>query len=245
MKRIGLIGGVSPESTILYYQMLNEAARQAYGPDCSAEIIIHSLNFGEMYDYYLKGDWSTFKTRVVDAARGLAAQSCGLVAISSNTTQVAAADAAQAIEVPVIDLVASLASEMHKDGVKRPLLLGTPFVMTGDYYRPELQTKYGLACIIPDAAGQKCVDRVIFQELVRGQVRQDSRQAYLDLIEKGRAEGADSVILGCTEIGMLIEQRHTTLPVYDTTRIHAAAIARAAFASPLAKETGGEPASFS
>ena len=118
---------------------------------------------------------------------------------------------------------------MQAAGVTRPLLLGTPFVMTGDFYRPELRNRHGFECIIPNAEGCDIVDRVIFEELVKGRVLERSRAAYLDIIHKGSAEGADAVILGCTEIGMLVEQDHTEMPVFDTTRIHAAALAHAAF----------------
>ena len=233
MKRIGLIGGVSPESTVIYYQLLNQAAQQRYGETSSAEVVIHALNFGEMYGYYKAEDWTTFKQRVVDAAKGLALQGCDLVAISSNTTQVAANDAAAALEIPLINLLECLADAMREKGIQKPLVLGTPFVMNGPYYRAELLATYGFETLIPEPAAQAVIDRVIFEELVKGVVRPESRQAYLEIIDAGRQAGADGVILGCTEIGMLIEQAHTSLPVFDTTLIHAAAIAEAAFTPQL------------
>lgn len=229
MKRIGLIGGVSPESTIIYYQLLNQAAADIYGPPASADVVIHALNFGEMYSHYASNDWDRFKAIVIDAAKGLEAAGCELIGISSNTTQIAAREAASAINIPLINLVDCLANTMQAAGVTRPLLLGTPFVMTGDFYRPELKSRHGFECIIPDADGRDLVDRVIFEELVKGQVLEHSRAAYLDIIDKGAKQGADAVILGCTEIGMLIEQDHTDIAVFDTTRIHAAALANAAF----------------
>ncbi len=229
MKRIGLIGGVSPESTIIYYQLLNRAAAQRYDARASAEVVIHALNFGQMHALYAKQDWDAFKAIVVEAARGLAVNGCELIGILSNTTQIAARQAAAAIDVPLVNLIDCLASAMRKAGVKRPLLLGTPFVMTGDFYRPELKQRHGFECLIPDAEGRDIVDRVIFEELVKGQVKPQSRAAYLEIMDKGVAQGADAVILGCTEIGMLISQTHTDIAVFDTTHIHAAALAEAAF----------------
>lgn len=225
MRKIGLIGGVSPQSTVFYYRLLNDAARVALGKDHSAEIVIHALDFGVMMEHYTASNWPVFKSEVVKAGQGLEAAGCDALAISSNTTQMAADVLAGSVSVPVINLLEVLGVAMIRKRVSKPLLLGTPFVMEGDFYRPQLKARFGIEAIIPDAGDRKTVDRVIFEELVEGEVLEGSRNAYLEIIAKGVQSGADSVILGCTEIGLLIEQRHTEMPVFDTTRLHAAAIA--------------------
>lgn len=229
MKRIGLIGGVSPESTVVYYRLLNAAARRAYGGETSADIIIHSLNYGRMYAYYKASDWPAFKSTVVAAGRGLQAAGADVLAISSNTTNMAADDLAAAVGVPVVFLLETLRDALRAQGVERPLLLGTPVVMEGDFYRPTLRDRFGVETLVPDADDRAVVNRIIFDELVEGVVSDKSRQDYVDVIERNKARGADSVIFGCTEIGMLLEQRHVDLPAFDTTLIHTEALAQFAF----------------
>ena len=229
MKRIGLIGGVSPESTVVYYRLLNAAARRVYGGETSADIVVHSLNYGEMYGYYKTGDWDAFKRTVVEAGRGLEAAGAEVLAISSNTTNMAADDLAAAVDTPVIYLLETLRDAMAAKGAVNPLLLGTPVVMEGAFYRSTLQERYGVETLVPDEADRAVVNRVIFEELVEGVVSDASRQAYVDVIDRNKSRDIDSVILGCTEIGMLIEQRYVDIPAFDTTLIHAQAIADVAF----------------
>ena len=224
MKRIGLIGGVSPESTVVYYRLLNAAARKKLGGEHSADVVIYSLPYGVMLDHYNAGDWVSFKAAVVDAGKRLQAAGCEVLAISSNTTNMAAEDVAAQVDRPFIFLQETLADALKAAAMKSPLLLGTPVTMEGEWYRPNLHEKYGVETSIPNAEDRETVNRIIFNELTHGVVKDESRQAYLDIIERGKAAGADCVILGCTEIGLLIEQRHVDLPVFDTTIIHAAAI---------------------
>ncbi|MEM7768185.1 MAG: amino acid racemase [Pseudomonadota bacterium] len=228
MKRIGLIGGVSPESTVIYYRLINAAARAALGGDHSAEMVIYSLDFGVIKDRYARADWPAFKAEVLKAARALDQAGCELIGICSNTTQLAAGDVAAAIDRPVIGMIDTVAAALKRAGVQRPLLLGTPFVMAPGFYRSTLDAGFGGTCIVPDAEGQAAVDRVIFEELVNGQVLEASRAVYLDIIAAGERQGADAVILGCTEIPLLVDQGHTSLPVFDTTALHAGTIAAAA-----------------
>ena len=228
MKRIGLIGGVSPESTVLYYRLLNAAAREAMGGDHSANLMIFSLDFGKIHKLYDAEDWAGFKAEVVGAGHALTAAGCELLAIGSNTTNMAADDVQAAVGVPVISLFEALVVALRARSATRPLLLGTPFVMEGPYYRQKLAEEFDMPTTVPSPGDRREVDRVIFEELVNGQFLDTSRDAYLEIIARGVADGADSVILGCTEIGLLIGQHHTDLPVFDTTRLHAAAIAQAA-----------------
>lgn len=229
MKRIGIIGGVSPESTVIYYRLLNAAARAVYGGETSADIVIHSLNFNRMHALYRAGDWRAFKDAVVAAGRGLAAAGAERLAIASNTTNMAADDLAAAVDVPVIRLLDALVEALRAGGVRRPLLLGTPVVMTGDFYRTRLREAYGVDALVPGREDQEEVRRVIFEELVEGVVREASRESWRAIIARGRNAGADSVIYGCTEIAMLMRPGDVDMPAFDTTAIHAGAIARAAF----------------
>lgn len=228
MKRIGLIGGVSPESTIWYYQLLNQAAARTFGKNHSADLVIFSLKFATMRAHYDAKDWSGFIGHVVEAGHALKAAGCDLIAIGSNTTNMAANAVEAAVGLPVVHLIETLGQAMNEAGKSKPLLLGTPFVMTGHYYRPSLADGFGIECLVPTEKDMAEVDRVIFEELVNGEILDTSRQRYLDIIARGRDEGADSVILGCTEIGLLIEQWHTDVTLFDTTLLHAEAIARAA-----------------
>lgn len=228
MKRIGLIGGVSPESTVVYYRLINAAAEAGLGRDRSADMVIVSLDFGAMKALYAAPDWPAFKARVVEAARALEAAGCEVLGICSNTTQVAAGEVAAATDVPLVRMIDTLATALSAAGVSRPLLLGTPFVMTGDFYRPALEATFTGSCLIPEAGDRAVVDRVIFEELVRGRVLAGSRDALLAIIARGRAAGADAVILGCTELMLILDDTHTDLPVFDSTALHARALAEAA-----------------
>ncbi len=230
MKRIGLIGGVSPESTVVYYRLINAAAEATLGPDRSADLVIASLDFGAMKALYAAADWPAFRANVVEAARALEAAGCALIGICSNTTQIAADDVAAATGVPIVRMIDTLATALGAVGVARPLLLGTPFVMDGDFYRPALEAKFAGSCLVPAPADQAEVDRVIFGELVRGKVLPASRSALLEIIERGRSAGADAVILGCTELMLILDQDMTDLPVFDSTSLHAHALANAALA---------------
>ena len=229
MKLLGLIGGVSPESTEIYYRLLNDAAKARFGGDHSQRMIVWSFDFGRMYDLYSAGDWAGYRGAIVEAGLTLKPTGVDALMICSNTSNMAAEDLRAASGLPVIDLLAALAAAVRKAGSRRPLLLGTPFTMEGDFYRPTLREAHGCETLIPNAEDRETVGRVIMDELVAGVVKESSRRAYLDVIERGRAAGADGVILGCTEICMLIGQEHVDLPVFDTTRIHAAAASAYAF----------------
>lgn len=229
MKLLGLIGGVSPESTELYYRLLNAGARQRLGADHSAKLIISSFDFAEMVAPYNVEDWSTYIRLAVDAAERLKAAGAEALLICSNTTHISAEKIKEVTDLPLIHLLDVLAASIVKQKSSRPLLLGTPATMNGNFYRPYLVENHNVNCIIPDRDDQEQVDRIIFDELCNGIVLDTSREIYLDIINRSRDAGCDSVILGCTEIALLIEQQHTDIPVFDTTRLHAAAASRFAF----------------
>lgn len=229
MKLLGLIGGVSPEATTIYYRLLNQAAKERFGSQHSANIMLYALDYGVMIRHYDNRDWSAFTAEVVKGARHLAAAGVDALIITSNTTHVAADAVRDATGLPLIHMLDVLADEMRRRGVNRPLLTGTPVVMGGDHYRSALAERFEGEAFVPDTDEQSVIGRIILDELVNGDVRDESRAEYLAIIDRWRGEGADGVILGCTELCMILNQSHTDLPVFDTTALHAAAAARHAF----------------
>ncbi|GAB4526766.1 MAG: aspartate/glutamate racemase family protein [Amphiplicatus sp.] len=229
MKLLGLIGGVSPESTQLYYRLLNDSARARFGGAHSARLIVWSFDFALIDEAYAAADWDRYRALVVEAARALKAAGAEALMICSNTTHLAAEAVEQATGLPLIHLIDALAAALKEKGVRKPLLLGTPFVMSGPFYRPALARRFGADAIVPDTEDQEEARRIIFDELVRDEIKDSSRARLRAMIEKARRAGADGVILGCTEFALILSQDDTDLPVFDTTRIHAAAAADYAF----------------
>ncbi|MCI5043502.1 MAG: amino acid racemase [Aquisalinus sp.] len=225
MKRIGLIGGVSPEATILYYRHLNAAARQHHGGQHSANVLYYMLDYGVMIDHYHNDNWSAFIVEVVKGAEVLKAGGAEALAITSGTTHVGAAAAAEQTGLPVIHMHDSLTKAMQDKMVRQPLLTGTPWVMSGDFFQPELATRYDGQIITPSKEDRDLIGRVIFDELVEGIVKPESRADMAAMVSRYQSDGADGVILGCTELCMILEQADCTIPVLDATAIHAADIA--------------------
>jgi aspartate racemase len=226
MKLLGLIGGVSPEATAIYYRLLNEAARARLGPLHSANLMLYALDYGVMIRHYDHRDWRAFSAEVVKGAQHLAAAGADALIICSNTTHVAADAVREAVDVPLIHMLDVLADTMKAAGANKPLLLGTPVVMSGDHYRTELAKRYDGDLMIPSEPEQAVIGRVILDELVMGDVRDSSRNELLDIVAR---HDADGVILGCTELCMILAQEHCDIPVFDTTSLHAAAAADYAF----------------
>lgn len=229
MKLLGLIGGVSPEATAIYYRLLNTFARERLGGEHSANLMLYALDYGVMIGHYDARDWDAFNAEVVKGAKKLANAGVDAVIITSNTTHVAADAVCDAIDVPLIHMLDVLASEMRSRGIRRPLLTGTPVVMSEAHYRNDLGKRYGGDLKTPDADEQAVIGRIILDELVNGVVKDESRREYLKIINRWRGEGADGVILGCTELCMILDQSHTDLPVLDTTSLHAKAASAWAF----------------
>ncbi|WP_428408259.1 aspartate/glutamate racemase family protein [Hyphococcus sp.] len=226
MKLIGLIGGMSPEATVIYYRLLNEAARARYGSLHSANLMLYALDYGVMIEHYDNRDWDAFNAEVVKGAKHLESAGVDAIVISSNTTHMAADAVKAAVAIPLIHMLDVLAETMTAAGAKSPLLLGTPVVMGGAYHRAELAKRYSGEVLVPAEEEQAAIGRIILDELVLGDVRDESRQELLAIVER---HGADSVILGCTELCMILGQEHCDMPVFDTTGLHAAAAARFAF----------------
>lgn len=226
MKLLGLIGGVSPESTVIYYQLLTAAARARLGERHSANIVLYTLDYGVMIEHYNARNWDGFCAEVATGATRLAAAGAEALVICSNTSHVAADAAADASGLPVIHLQDVLADALTRAGSRRPLLLGTPVVMAQGRYRDELADRYDGEVIVPAPEDQAIIGRIILDELVLGVVLDASRDQMLAIIDRAAADG---VILGCTELCMILSQAHCALPMFDTTALHASAAAAFAF----------------
>lgn len=226
MKLLGLIGGVSPEATMIYYRLLTNAARARLGPLHSAKLMVYALDYGVMIEHYDNRDWDAFIAEVVKAAKHLEAAGAEALIICSNTTHVAADAVREAVNVPLIHMLDVLADEMKTAGARRPLLLGTPVVMGEAHYRNELAKRYDGEVLVPTDNEQEAIGRIILDELVLGNVLDASREELLAIVAR---HGADGVILGCTELCMILSQEHCDIPVFDTTGLHAAAAARFIF----------------
>lgn len=221
MRTIGLIGGMSWESTAVYYRRINEQVRARLGGLHSAELVMRSVNFEAIVGLQKAGDWDKASEVLSTIGRDLQSAGAGCVLICTNTMHKLADGVQRAIDVPLLHIVDVTGEALARAGARRPLLLATRYTMEHDFYRARLRERCGMDALVPEADDRTAVHDVIFDELCCGIVRDGSRRRYLDIIARGRAAGADSVILGCTEIGLLIGPEHIDLPVFDSTLLHA------------------------
>ena len=227
MKTIGMLGGMSWESTALYYRLINEETRRLRGGLHSAPIALVSVDFQAVEQLQSADAWTEAGDLLAARAREVEAAGADFLLICTNTMHRVAAQVEAAIDIPLLHLADATATRIRAAGLTRIGLLGTRFTMEQDFYRGRLQAQ-GIEVLTPNAAEREIVHRVIYDELCLGKVREDSRAHYLHIIDDLAERGAEGVIEGCTEIGMLIEQTHTAVPLFDTTRIHAQeAVARA------------------
>ncbi|MGG7517542.1 aspartate/glutamate racemase family protein [Allorhizobium undicola] len=222
MKTIGLIGGMSFESSAIYYRLVNEAVRESLGGLSSAQVIMHSVNFAEIVGYQTTGRWDLAEKALADCAAGLERAGADCILICTNTMHLIADHVAASISVPLIHIVDETSAAIKASGYRRPLLLATRYTMEHGFYTNHMRA-LGLDPMVPDAEDRQTVHDVIFKELCAGRVEAASRDAYLAIIEKAKAKGADCVILGCTEICLLLDPDQLCLPGFDSTRIHAQA----------------------
>lgn len=220
MKTIGLIGGMSWESTVTYYRCINEEVKQRLGGLHSAKCILASVDFQEIEHCQSSGNWDRSAEILGDAAAGLERAGAELMLICTNTMHKVAPQVQARIGVPLLHIAEATADVLEDSGIRKVGLLGTRYTMLQNFYKEHLLTR-GLEVDIPNPAEVELVDRVIFKELCVGICTEASRQAFLTIIDSLAAQGAQGVILGCTEIGMLIDQRDTKIPLFDTTLIHA------------------------
>ncbi|MBZ0299884.1 MAG: aspartate/glutamate racemase family protein [Anaerolineae bacterium] len=223
MKTIGLLGGMSWESSLLYYQIINETVKARLGGLHSAQCLLWSFDFAEIEALQAAGDWPQATQAMIDAARRLQQGGADCLVICTNTMHRMAAEVQAAVDLPLLHIADATAEQVRAQGIQDIALLGTRYTMEQDFYKGRLIERYGLNVLIPDAGGVQVVHDIIYDELVRGVVKDTSRQQYQQVIGELGRRGAQGVILGCTEIGMLIKPEDSPLPVFDTTYLHAVA----------------------
>lgn len=229
MKTLGLIGGMSWESTAEYYRTLNQLTRARLGGLHSARLVLHSVDFADIERLQTQGRWTEAGEVLADAARSLEAAGAELLLICTNTMHRVADQVEAAVSVPLLHLADATAGAVRAAGLRRVGLLGTAFTMEQDFYRGRLEAN-GLTVLVPDTDGRALVHRVIYEELCLGVVREESRAAYRRVIEELVAAGAEGVILGCTEIELLVRDEDSAVPLFPTARLHAEAAVEAALA---------------
>lgn len=220
MKTIGLLGGMSWESTVTYYQLLNETIKERLGGLHSAKILLYSVDFEEIEACQSSGDWDRSARILGDAALGLERAGADMILICTNTMHKVAPQIQARLHVPLLHIADATADALEKAGVSKVALLGTKYTMCQDFYKSRLIDR-GFTVLIPDNTDVELVNHVIFDELCLGVLKPESKAEFLRIIGDLAAQGAQGVILGCTEIGLLISQADTDLPVFDTTLIHA------------------------
>lgn len=230
MRMIGLIGGMSWESSAAYYRLLNEGARARLGPTASARCLLWSFDFAEIEALQHAGDWDGLTARMVDAARRLEAAGAELLLICTNTMHRMAPEVQSAVGIPLVHIADATAERIVAAGLRTVGLLGTAFTMEQDFYKGRLRDAFGLEVIVPEATDRATVHRIIYDELIAGRVEPASREAYRAVIARLVASGAEAVILGCTEIMLLVGQDDSPVPIFDTTALHAAAALERALA---------------
>ncbi len=221
---------MSWESSLEYYRLINQAVKRELGGYHSADSLMYSFDFHEIETLQMQGNWDQATQRMIQAAQRLAKGGAGCVVIATNTMHRMADDVQAAVDIPLIHIADATAQAVRAGGLSSVGLLGTRFTMEGDFYAGRLRDKFGLDVLVPDEAGRQAVHDIIYNELVMGEIRDESRRVYIDLIEQVMRAGAEGVILGCTEIMLLIQQQHSPIPVFDTTRLHAEAAVRFALA---------------
>lgn len=220
MKTIGLLGGMSWESTQFYYRSINEGIRDALGGLHSAKIAMYSVNFEPIEKLQHAGDWAGTAGILVNAAKNVEAAGADALLICTNTMHKVAPEITTAIDIPLLHIADATADVLVDEFIKTVGLLGTRFTMEQDFYKGRLRDNYGLEVLIPDETDQQIVHEIIYQELCLGEIKEESKAEYLRIIAKLANQGAEAVILGCTEIGMLVQQNDTEVRLLDTTEIH-------------------------
>ncbi len=232
MRTIGLLGGMSWESSAEYYRIINQRARARLGGTHSARCLLLSVDFGEIERLQHAGDWDGLAARMADAGRQLAQGGADFIVICTNTMHRFADQVAQAAGRPVLHIADPTARRIKDAGLRKVGLLGTAFTMEQPFYRGRLAEQHGLDVLVPEAEDRRIVHDVIYRELVTGIVNRASRAAYREVIARLVERGAEAIILGCTEIMLLVNQDDSAVPVFDTTALHAEAALDAALQEP-------------
>ncbi len=232
MRTIGLIGGMSWESTVPYYRVINETVRERLGGLHSAKIILYSVDFHDIERLQDAGDWTEAGRRLAQAARSLELAGADCIVLCTNTMHRVAPAIEEAVAIPFLHIADPTAEEIKRTGLVRVGLLGTRFTMEQEFYRQRLQDLHGVDVLVPDDADREIVHRVIYDELCVGKVLDASRGQYRRIIKRLVERGAQAVILGCTEISMLVGAEDSPVPVFDTTSLHARKVAEWATSAP-------------
>jgi len=228
MKPIGLLGGMSWESTATYYRLLNEGIKDALGGLHSAKILLHSVDFDEIARMQREGAWDAAGETLGKAAAGLEAAGADMTLICTNTMHLVE-DAVRAhTNIPLLHIADATADAARERGYRKLALLGSSFTMEQDFYRGRIASKFGIEVVTPNEADRQIIHDVIFDELCKGVISNASRNEYVRIIEGLHQSGSDAAILGCTEIGLLVKPEHTDVPLLDTTALHCAAAMKAA-----------------
>ena len=223
MRTLGLIGGMTWHSTVDYYRLINEGVQKRLGGSHSAQLLLLSIDFVPVEKLQEKGDWAGMGRMMGEWAKQLEDAGAEGLLICTNTMHRLAGDVQKAITIPLIHIADATAAAVKRAGLERVGLLGTRYTMEMDFYRGRLEKEHGLKVLIPDEPGRTTVHDVIYKELTYGKIREESRAAYVKIIEDLVRRGAQGVILGCTEIPLLVKEKDSPVPVFDTTALHAAA----------------------
>jgi len=223
MKTIGLMGGMSWESSAEYYRIINEAIKARLGGFHSAKCVLYSVDFAEIEDLQRGQKWPEMAHILSRAAKNVEAAGADFIVLCTNTMHKVAPDIESAVRIPLLHIADATAKKICAHGLRRIGLLGTRFTMEEDFYKGRLSRTHGLDVLVPDPPDRQTVHRVIFQELVVGRIEQASHKQLLVIIEGLARSGAEGVILGCTELGLLVKEKDSPVPLFDTTRIHAEA----------------------
>ena len=221
MKTIGLLGGMSWKSTADYYRLINQDVRESLGGFHSAKLILHSVDFAPIEKMQNEGDWAGMAKELSSAALGLQGAGADFLLICTNTMHKLADNIEEGVDIPLLHIADATAKALLNKNISTVGLLGTAFTMEQDFYKGRLTDKFGLEVITPNSQDRAIVHNIIYQELCQGEIRPDSKQQYLRIIDWLAAQGAEAIILGCTEIGLLVQQEDTQVKLFDTTAIHA------------------------
>jgi len=223
MKVIGLIGGMSWESTAEYYRIINETVKERLGGHHSAKILLYSVNFGELVKLQREGRWQEATEFMCEGARRVELGGAECILICTNTMHKMAAEVQRAVMIPLLHIADATAMAIKKKGIKRVALLGTKYTMEEEFYKGRLRAKYGFEVLIPPEEDRNIINQIIYDELCLGKVEEESKKQFVQIIGRLKNQGAEGVILGCTEISLLIKEKDSPLELFDTTAIHARA----------------------
>ena len=221
MKTIGLIGGMSWESTLDYYKILNREVKTKLGEPHSAEIIMYSVDFAEIEKLQSAGEWDKLTQKMIKIAQKLETAGADLLLICANTMHQMAPQVQAEIKIPLLHIADVAAEKVKNEGLKKVGLLGTKYTMEGDFYKNRIEEKYDIEVVIPKTEARNYIHQVIYQELISGILKDESREEFKKIINTLKEKGAEGIILGCTEIPLLIKDEDSNLPIFNTTELHA------------------------